>query len=93
MPISETTILQRSKSIISSEIDGETVMMDSEFSNYYGLKRIGTHIWRLLENELSVQSICEALTSEYDVSYEQCLEDILPFLEVLREQQMIEVQN
>ena len=93
MRISAETTLQRSKSIISSEIDGETVMMDSAFSNYYGLKEIGTHIWRLLENQLSVREICESLTCEYDVSYEQCLEDILPFLEALCEQQMIEVQN
>lgn len=84
MPISEKTILQRSKSIISNEIDGETVMMDSAFSDYYGLKEVGTHIWRLLENELSVQNICEALTSKYDVSYQQFLEDMLPFLEALR---------
>ena len=93
MRISAETTLQRSKSIISSEIDGETVMMDNAFSNYYGLKEIGTHIWRLLENELSVGDICEILTNEYDVSYEQCLEDILPFLEALHGQQMIEVQN
>ena len=93
MQISAETILKRSSSIISSEIDGETVMMDTAFSSYYGLKEIGTHIWRLLESARSVRNICEELTGEYEVSYEQCLEDVLPFLEALREQQMIEIQG
>lgn len=93
MQISAETILKRSNSIISSEIDGETVMMDNAFSSYYGLKEIGTHIWRLLESARSVRNICEELTGEYEVSYQQCLEDVLPFLEALREQQMIEIQG
>lgn len=93
MQISADSIIQRNKDIISSEIDGETVMMDSSFNNYFGLKEVGTFIWQLLEEKRSVREICETLIDKYDVSHGQCLEDILPFLEELHKQQMIEVKD
>lgn len=93
MQISADSIIQRNKDIISSEIDGETVMMDSSFNNYFGLKEVGTFIWQLLEEKCSVREICETLIDKYDVSHDQCLEDILPFLEELHKQHMIEVQG
>ena len=93
MQISADSIIQRNKDIISSEIDGETVMMDSSFNNYFGLKEIGTCIWQLLEEKRSVREVCETLIDKYDVSHDQCLKDILPFLEELHKQQMIEIQG
>ena len=93
MQISADSIIQRNRDIISSEIDGETVMMDSSFSSYFGLKEVGTCIWQLLEERHSVHEICETLTNKYDVSHEQCLEDILPFLEELHRQKMIEIHR
>lgn len=68
-------------------------MMDSSFNNYFGLKEVGTLIWQLLEKKHSVHQICEVLTNKYDVDFDQCLQDILPFLNELHKQQMIEVQN
>jgi len=93
MKISADSIIQRNEDIISSEIDGETVMMDSSFTSYFGLKEVGTLIWQLLEEQHSVHEICERLTDEYDVSFDQCLQNTLPFLEELHKQQMIEIQN
>ncbi len=93
MKLSPDTVIQRNKHIVSSEIDGETVMMDDSFSRYFGLKEVGTSIWRLLEEKHSIREICEQLTSEYDVDLEQCLEDVLPFLEELHTKNMIDVQN
>lgn len=93
MQLTLDTVIQRNKNIVSNEIDGETVMMDDSFSRYFGLKEVGTSIWRLLETNHSVKEVCERLTDEYDVSFDQCLEDVMPFLEALHEQKMIEVQN
>ena len=92
MKIDSRSLIQRCSSIVSSEIDGETVMMDNSFEKYFGMKAIGTRIWQLLEKETSLQRLCEALVKEFDVSPEQCMEDIIPFLQELSEQDMIKIR-
>lgn len=92
MKIHSDSLLKRSANIVSSEIDGETVMMDSHFEKYFGMRAIGTRIWQLLEKETSLKDLCEQLTKEFDVQPEQCMEDITPFLNELLTHQMIEAR-
>ncbi len=92
MKIDSKSLIQRCSSIVSSEIDGETVMMDNSFEKYFGMKAIGPRIWQLLENETNLQRLCEELVKEFDVSPEQCMEDIIPFLQALSEQDMIQIR-
>lgn len=80
MNIPVSKLFQRSPEIIASEIDGEMVMMDKDFEFYYGLHAIGTEIWSLLENPNSIQMIAESLTERYDVSMEQCIDDVKPLI-------------
>lgn len=92
MKIYPDSLIQRNSNIVSSEIDGETVMMDTSFEKYFGMKAIGTHIWQLLEEEISLQTLCEELTREFDVSMEQCVKDITPFIQELSDQGMIQIR-
>ena len=89
MALTQESLIRRNEEIVSSEIDGETVMMDLDFENYFGMEVIGTRIWQLLENEMTVQALCETLTREFEVEIEQCLEDVVPFLDDLSKNQMI----
>ena len=93
MDIHQHSLIQRCSNIVSSEIDGETVMMDTNFEKYFGMKTIGTRIWQLLEQEISFQSLCEQLTGEYEVSMEQCMEDVKPFIQELCDQEMIRLKT
>lgn len=89
MHIDTNCLLKRNPDIVSSEIDGETVMMDKSFEKYFGMKDIATRIWHLLENETSLQQLCKQLTTEYEVSFEQCLKDVEPFICELIKQDMV----
>lgn len=89
MSYTKDTRLQRNEDIVSSEIDDETVMMDKDFENYFGLQDTGTEIWRLLEKPTTIQQICDCLSEKYEVSPEQCMSDIQPFIEDLLENEMI----
>jgi len=93
MKIRPDSLIQRNQEIVSSEIDGETVMMDTGFEKYFGMKAIATRIWQLAEHEISFQSLCETLTREYEVSLEQCHKDVLPFIQELDEQNMIHLKH
>ena len=89
MTISDTKLYQRSLEIISSEIDDETVMMDSNFEHYYGLEAIGTEVWKLLENPISISQMADHFTERYDVTKEQCIEDLSKLLADLQDNGML----
>ena len=83
--------LVRNLEIISTKIDDETVMMDTNFEHYFGIKEVGARIWEILEHPTTLDELCEKLISEFDVSGEQCKQDILPFLTDLAEHEMVRI--
>lgn len=91
MNINQQSMLTRNPDIIFSEIDGETVMMDLNFEDYFGMDTIGSRVWQLLEKELTIEQLCNTLMDEYEVSYETCLKDLTTFLKALAEQEMISI--
>lgn len=76
----DNTTLQRNQDILSSSVNNETVMMDIETGQYIGLDPIATRIWELLEQPTKFSQLCETLTNEYEVSIEQCRNDVAQFI-------------
>jgi hypothetical protein len=76
---------------VSSQLDGETVILNIANGVYYGLDAVGMRVWDLLQSPVSVQSICAALMTEYDVTQEACERDVLDLLQGLVQAQLIEV--
>lgn len=72
----EKTKLLCSKNVVSQEIDGETVLLDMDGENYFGLNTVGTRIWQLLKEPRTPQEIFSSLILEYDVESDQLLEDL-----------------
>ena len=69
-----------SPDVISQEVSGETVLLDLESENYFGLDAIGTRIWQLIKETNELQSIFDTLLEEYDVSEERLRLDITALL-------------
>ena len=91
--ITNDTIILRSNELLSSDLDNETVMMDIERGDYYGLDSVGARIWALAEAPVSFSDICEKLQAEYEVSPEQCESDVTRFLGDLLERGIVRVQE
>lgn len=85
----EQTVLKRKDGLMAADMNGSTVMMDIETGKYYNLGETGGCIWALLEEPLSAGNLVDRLICEYNVSREQCMEDVLPFLESLVERGLI----
>jgi len=66
MNLNQTIAL--SPDVISQEVSGETVLLDLESENYFGLDEVGTRIWQLIKETNELQSIFDTLMKEYDVS-------------------------
>lgn len=87
--IGPDTILQRNKDMLFNEIDGEVVMLSIENSEYYGLDKVGSRIWELLENPIRFDALVNILMKEYEVPEKQCREDTLFFLQKLADKNVI----
>ncbi len=87
--IDNNTILKRNPELISTDVDGEKVMMSIENGEYFGLDSVGSRIWELIENPIKVEVLVNLLIDEFDVSKEQCEVDTLEFLNELMEKKLL----
>ena len=90
MKISPQTKIRRTNRVISSSLGDESVMFDAEKGKYYGLNNVATEIWNHLEEEKTVQELCEALSGLFDISRKRCTEEVIDFLPELQKNGLIE---
>ncbi|MDM9379610.1 PqqD family protein [Chlorogloeopsis sp. ULAP01] len=81
------------KNQVSSEVLGETVILNMTSGIYYGLNETGTFIWNLIQEPKTVEEILSALLDEYEADIEECKSDILALIEDLAEKGMIEIKD
>jgi len=62
------TKLQRTRDVIATDMNGETVMMHIEKGTYFALTGSGGQIWAALESPAMLKEVIEFIESEYDVS-------------------------
>jgi hypothetical protein len=79
----------RSEEPLTALVDGETVMFSPGQGAYFGLDPVGTRVWELLEQPRSIDDVCAALRSEFDVDAETCRADVEALIERLREAELV----
>jgi hypothetical protein len=83
------TTIKRNPELVSSDIDGEKVMMSLENGEYFGLDPVGSRIWELIENPISVDRLISLLLEEFEVGEAQCNSDTIEFLNQLQEKNLL----
>ena len=86
----DTTIVRTNKALVSS-IEDELVMFDVNAGQYYGLNNVATAVWNHLETKKTVDELARNLTSEFDISVDDCRNELLEFLPELEEKGLIKV--
>ena len=92
-PIRPDAVVAQIEELVSSDLDGETVMMSVENGKYYGMDAIGSRIWALIKEPCSVSELCNILLTEFKVDRERCEKDVLIFLNKLAEDNLVKVVN
>ncbi len=64
------------ENVVFQEIDGETVLLNLQREQYFGLDEVGTRIWGMIEEGLSFDGIVEKLAKEYEASRNQIATDL-----------------
>jgi hypothetical protein len=85
------SVVARSEGLVTSDLEGELVMLSIDKGKYYGLDAIGSQIWELLETPCSIRTLCDQLLPRYDVGREQGEKDVLAFCQQAQEHDIIQV--
>ena len=93
--ITDGTRIRRNPNIVFSQIDNETVMMDEDMENYFGMSAVATRIWSELEDEPTLKELVLRLVEAADgsVSPDQCREETVSFLTELQEHGFLELSE
>ena len=87
------SIVKRNNTIVTSSIDNDIVMISIERGKYYSMESIGSRIWELMNEELTVKDLCDKLCNKYNVDVEQCQSDVLHLLKDLVNENLIIIQE
>ncbi|MBW7452523.1 lasso peptide biosynthesis PqqD family chaperone [Paenibacillus sepulcri] len=78
---------------LASDMDGEKVMMSVKTGKYYNLGQVGGRIWDIIGTPTAGTDIIAILTAEYDIEESECQRQVLAFLEQLRGEDLIRVEE
>jgi len=90
MVTADSTIVA-TKEHLSSDLTGETIILNSKSGVYFGLNAVGASIWNLIQEPKTVKEIQDAILAKYQVEPEQCESDILALLQDMQTEGLIEV--
>mgnify|MGYP000628421697 FL=1 len=89
--ININNVVSRRNDIDTTDLNGEIVMMDLEKGRYFSLNGVGSRIWEIIEEPIGINKIVDSLLEEYDVSRNECEENVLEFLGKLDDANIISV--
>lgn len=78
---------------VSTELDGETVILDAEAGTYFGVEAVGAWIWDRIQDPVRIDRLLERLVDAYDVEPERGRRDLESFLEDLEDRGLAEVTD
>ena len=81
----------RDPGLVTTEMDGDLVMMSIEAGAYFGVGGIGPRLWELLAEPVTIDEMVAAICAEYDVDAETCRPDIQAFVDDLAGNKLVRV--
>jgi hypothetical protein len=90
-PITEASTVQWRESPVSTEVEGEVVLMSLERGRCYGLGETGTAVWKRLQQPVRVSELLKDLALEYDADPMELSRDVMELLEQLRHEGLIQI--
>lgn len=86
-------LIRRAKDAISTELDGETVILNIETGIYSGLDQVGTTIWNTLAEPATFVNLKKRIMADYEVSEQRCSDDLSVFLDELLKNRLITLDD
>ena len=85
------TTVTHSDHLLTTELDGETVMMSLTQAAYFGLDTTAQRIWNLIAKPCRVSEVVVILMAEFDVARDVCERQVCAFLTELNKEGLIRI--
>ena len=85
--------IEISDEVLFQEVGGETVLLDLESEQYFGLDAVGTRVWQLLGEGAGAETVVDTLIEEYDVDRQTLSADVSNLLDQLAEAGLIRLTD
>ena len=79
------------KHVISTTVEQDAVLLNTQNNQYYTLDEVGARFWTLLAGGNTLQQINASLLDEYDVASDVLERDLLELIADLRENDLVQV--
>jgi Coenzyme PQQ synthesis protein D (PqqD) len=89
MQLTDTTRITARPDQISSDLEGETILLHMTSGLYYGLNDVGVKIWGLIQTPQTLANLRQTLLDEYEVSAEDCDRELKELLTSLSQADLI----
>lgn len=83
------TVIRAEKNVLSNEVNGETVILNVQSGEYYGLDPVGSRIWAMIQDSKTVGEVLDGLLELYAVDPAVCERDLMKFLRDLSEKKLV----
>jgi Coenzyme PQQ synthesis protein D (PqqD) len=90
--LTDTTSITARPDQISSDLEGETILLHMTSGLYYGLNEVGVKIWSLIQTPQTLAELRQTLLDEYDVTSEDCDRQLKELLTSLSEADLISLE-
>lgn len=74
---------------VTTTVEGELVLLNTETGMYQGIDGVGPRIWELIQEATTIEAVVESLANEYDVDVEQCETEVVEFVEALAAEELV----
>ena len=91
MKIPTTSKISVPDGVLVQELQGESVLLNVNTENYYGLDEVGTRMWSVLREAPSIADAIDTLLDEYEVERATLESDVSDLLAELLEKKLIEL--
>lgn len=71
---------KRNPDIVWKKMGDEVVLLNPETGKYFGLNRVGSSFWSLVDGEVTVDQIIDRMLGEYNVERARIAADILELI-------------
>lgn len=88
-----STVVAQSPDLVSTSIESQTALMSIVNGAYYGMDRVGSRVWELIEQPRAVSAVVDQLLQEFAVERATCERHVLTFLQKLSDAGLLQVTD
>lgn len=86
-----TIIIRVDANIAETDFEDKIVLLHIENGEYYNFNETGSDLWRWLKAEHAVHSLVNKVSEKYDCTVEECLPDVIAWVNECLAKQIIKI--